>query len=165
LQRIGIPVPLLIMLAYLWVKSLVVRTNVPQFVGIAKTIRVDRETDKFFTWATKNEDTKGAVMRHVCGGMEREWEGMGKGMGREEEGIGKGCGRDGEGKGKGRQRGNVAQWHQVSNTIEKATCVRVCKTLFLRQSASGKVVSKGLKGNNHGWSHRYASCCRPAVGF
>jgi len=75
------------MLAYLQVKSLVVRTNVPQFVGIAKTIRVDRETDKFFTWATKNEDTKGAVMRHVCGGMGREREGMGKGLGRDVEGM------------------------------------------------------------------------------
>jgi len=45
-------------------------------------------------------------------------------------------------------RGTMA--HQVSNTIEKATRVRVCKTLFLRQSASSKVVSKGPKGNNYG---------------
>lgn len=56
----------LIMSAYLRVKSLIVRTNVPQFVGITKTIRVDPETDKFFLWATKNEDSKGGAARHSC---------------------------------------------------------------------------------------------------
>jgi len=55
------------MLAYLRVKSLVGRTNISPFVDLTKTIRVDRETDKFFSWRTKNEDTKGgAVMWHVC---------------------------------------------------------------------------------------------------
>lgn len=127
----------LIISAYLRVKSLIVRTNVPQFVGITKTIRVDPETDKFFLWPTKNEDSKGiaaswlysatAVMWHV-----RSLELL----------------------------PTQAQWHQVSNTIEKATRVRVCKTLFLRQSASRKVVSRRLKKATTSVAKLYGySCC------